>query len=104
MIPWISWNNRTATFRVMIGKVDRRSEYLAEVILMTLRYAFEELGLYSIDCFTGEFQPEVMDACRQAGMYECVRQRGMVYRSGQYWDRVMMVMQQSDWLDAHGEE
>ncbi len=100
-IPWISWNNRTATFRVMIGNVDRRRETLSEALWMTLRYAFEELGLYSIDCFTGEFQPEVMDACRQAGMRECVRQRGMVYRSGRYWDRVMMVMQQSDWLQAH---
>ncbi len=104
MIPWISWNNRTAAFRIMMGGVDRRSDYLIEALRMTLRYAFEELGLYSIDCYTGEFQPEMMEACRQAGMRECVRQREMVYRNGRLWDRVMMVIQQTDWLQTPSEE
>jgi RimJ/RimL family protein N-acetyltransferase len=101
MIPWISWNNRTATFRVAIGDRDRRGEYLVEALEMALRYAFEELGLFSIDCFTGEFQPEVLEACRQAGMVECVRQRDMVYRGGRYYDRLMMVMQFADWQQIH---
>lgn len=104
MFPWISWVNRTAVFRVMIGEAENSSEYLVEAIAMTLRYAFEELDLYSLDCYTGEFQAEVVHACRQVGMYECVRQRDMVFRGGRYWDRVMMVMQRSDWLQTHREE
>ncbi len=71
---------------------------------MALRYIFEGLEIYSVDTFTGEFQPEMMEVCRQAGMAECVRQREMVYRNGRLWDRVIMSMRQDQWLQIHNEE
>ncbi len=104
MFPWISWTHRTAAFRVLIGGEDRSGEILAEVLRMALRYAFEELNLYSADCTTGEFQPEYLEACRRAGMQERVRQREMVFRGGRLWDQVMMVMSQDDWRKQQREE
>jgi len=102
--PWISWTNRNSDFRVMIGNVEKREEYLVEAVHMALRYAFEELGSYSVDSFTGEFQPEMMEACQQAGMRECVRQREAVYRNGRLWDRVIMAIDLDTWLERNDEE
>jgi len=103
-IPWVSWKNRHAGMRVLIGKVDGWKNYIAEALHMALRYVFEGLEIYSVEIFTGDFQPEMMDACRAAGMLECVRQREMVYRGGRLWDRVIMTMQQDKWLELHNED
>ncbi len=104
MFPWISWTHRTAAFRVLIGDTGRWGEYLAEALRLALRYAFEELNLYSVDCYAGEFQPDYLEACRRAGMQERVRQREMVFRAGRLWDRVMMVLNQADWQKLQHEE
>lgn len=103
-IPWVSWRNRNAGMRVLIGDVDDRQTYLNEAIHVALRYIFEGLEIFSVDIFTGEFQPEMMEACCQAGMIECVRQREMVYRHDRLWDRVIMSMRQDQWLQINHEE
>jgi RimJ/RimL family protein N-acetyltransferase len=103
-IPMVSWSNRSAAFRVMIGEKTEREKYLAEAVHVTLRYAFEELALHSVISYTGDFQADVLQACRQAGMQECGRQREMVFRAGRYWDRVVMAMDQPEWLKLYNEE
>jgi RimJ/RimL family protein N-acetyltransferase len=102
-VPWVSWKNRNAGMRVLIGNVDENKTYIVEALNMALRYLFEGLEIHSVDIFTGDFQPEMMEACRESGMAECVRQREMVYRNGQLWDRVIMSMQQEKWIKLHNE-
>lgn len=103
-LPWVSWSNRMAWMKVLIGEESIEAAYLPEAVKMGLRYAFDELDMALVASSTGEFQPQVLQTLQSLGMRVCVRQRQMVYFQNQYWDRIIVGMSQSDWQTNDSEE
>ena len=103
-LPWVSWSNRLAWLKVLIGEEDLETMYLAEALTMGLRYAFEELDMALVASSTGEFQPQVLHTLLNAGMKPYVRQRQMVYFKAQYWDRIIVGIPQAEWNTHYREE
>lgn len=104
VLPWISWVNRDAAFYLNFGNEEDEALYFAEAIHMTLRFIFEELGMYHTQTWLGS-QDEIRTArYSQAGMVMEVRQRQMVYRQGRLWDRLWMGSLQQDWLRKNAGE
>lgn len=102
--PWVSWSNRTAWMKVLIGDESHEGQYLAEAAKMGLRYAFEEMDMALVTSSTGEFQPQVLHTLLDIGMRVYVRQREMVYYQTRYWDRLIVGMPQMDWKTNFSEE
>ena len=103
-LPWVSWSNRLAWLKVLIGEEEPERLYLAEALNMGLRYAFEELDMALVASSTGEFQSHVLNTLLNAGMKACVHQRQMVYFKTQYWDRIILGMSQAEWNTRYREE
>lgn len=102
-LPWVSWSNRLAWLKVLIGEEEMERLYLAEALNMGLRYAFEELDMALVASSTGEFQPNVLNTLLNAGMKAYVHQRQMVYFKTQYWDRIILGMSQAEWNTRYKE-
>ncbi|MEW6181379.1 MAG: GNAT family protein [Chloroflexota bacterium] len=103
-LPWVSWPNRMAWMKALIGDESLEAKHLAEVLKMGLRYAFEELDMAVVASSTGEFQPQVLKTCLDLGMQIQVRQRQMVFSQGKYWDRLILSMAQTEWKTRNSEE
>ncbi|MFN7036309.1 MAG: GNAT family N-acetyltransferase [Bellilinea sp.] len=103
-LPWVSWSNRLAWMKVLIGEESLEVKYLREAARMGLRYAFEELDMALVASSTGEFQPQVLHTLESLGMQVCVRQRQMVYFQSRYWDRLVVGISQSDWQTNNWED
>lgn len=103
-LPWVSWSNRMAWMKVLIGEESLEAMYLPEAAKMGLRYVFEELDMALVASSTGEFQPQIFHALQGLGMRVYVRQRLMVYYQNRYWDRIIVGMPQSDWQIIYSEE
>lgn len=97
-IPWVFWSNREGGLTVLIGNPEKRGLYLDELLGIALTYAFEELSLYYLTVTSGEFEPETLAAYQRAGMQIAVRQKDMLFNSGRLWDRLILGMQQDQWL------
>lgn len=102
-LPWVSWSNRLAWLRVLIGEEEMERLYLSEALIMGLRYAFEELDMALVASSTGEFQPHVLNTLLNAGMKAYVHQRQMVYFQTQCWDRIILGMSQAEWNSRYKE-
>lgn len=96
-LPHVFWFNRYTFFKVAIGEAEMRQTYFAEALQMALRYGLEELGLYSMHTFSGEYESEVRYALEAAGFKAVVQQRENVYRAGKLWDRLFMEILQDEW-------
>lgn len=98
VFPWISWKNRDGLFQVSLGEQAEDRLYFSEALHMTLRYAFEELGLnHTVTRLGGHDEVHLADL-QKAGMTLEVRQRQMHFRHGKLWDRWLVGMSRQDWL------
>jgi len=96
--PWISWKNRDGFFQVSIGDQAEDNLYFDEALHMTLRYAFEELGLNHTVTRLGGHDDTRLIRLEKAGMTLEVRQRQMHFRGGKMWERWLVGMSREDWL------
>lgn len=104
VIPWVSWVNRDACFYLNFGDEADEERYFAEALHLTLRYLFEELGMYHSQTWLGSHDDRRVERYIQAGMAVEVRQRQMAYRQGRLWDRLLMGILQEDWLRSNAGE
>jgi RimJ/RimL family protein N-acetyltransferase len=98
VFPWISWKNQDAAFQVSIGDQADDDRYFAEALHMTLRYAFEELGLNHAVTRLGGHDEVHLAGMQKAGMTIEVRQRQMHFRQGKVWDRFLVGMSRDEWV------
>lgn len=101
VFPWILWNNQNAAFRVTFGEEADEALYFDEALIMTLRYAIEELGLVHTHTWLGAHDETCIQRFLKAGLAVEVRQRQMLYRQGHLWDLLAMGMSREKWLEIH---
>lgn len=104
VFPWISWSNRQAGVRVNFGAEGDEELYFGEVLDLTLRYAFEELGLFHVDIRQGSHDETRVNRLLAAGLAIEVRQRSMFYRHGRLWDLLILGISSEKWLGDHSGE
>lgn len=98
VFPWISWKNRDGFFQVSIGEQEEDGLYFEEALHITLRYAFEELGLIHTVTRLGGHDEVHLTRLQKAGMTLEVQQRQMHFHSGKMWDRWLVGMSREDWF------
>ncbi len=104
VLPWVSWVNRDAYFYLAVGDEKDEDRYFEEAMHITLRYIFEELGLYHTQTWLGSHDEVRTVRYKRAGMVVEVCQRQMVYRQGRLWDRLSMGISQQDWMKFNAGE
>jgi len=87
----IHWRDRCAEHALIIGDPSYRGHgYGCEVILTSVRYAFEEMGLYRLDATTLETNVASLKAYQACGFQIEGVLRGHTLRGGERVNRVML--------------
>lgn len=87
----ISWGNRSATTGAMIG--DKRfwgAGYGSHAKLLLLKYAFDELGLHSIESRVAAFNGRSAAYNKKCGYLEVGRMPERTFRDGKFHDEIVM--------------
>jgi RimJ/RimL family protein N-acetyltransferase len=96
----LDWKNRHAFHGMMLGSQAARGKGIGlDAVMALMRYAFDELGLNRLDGSMIEYNAaSVRLYCGKCGWKEEGRQRGWYYRSGRYWDKIMVGVTREDYL------
>lgn len=91
-LTWIDWKNNHAFTGVMLGKEDALGKgYGVDTMMAIMRYAFEELHLERLDSAVIEYNvPSLNLFCKRCGWKEEGRKARWFFRSGRYWDRIII--------------
>lgn len=93
----IDYRHGTAEFGILIGEPDARGKgYGTETTRLVLRYAFDYLGLHSVELGVYEFNRAGIQAYKRAGFREVGRRREAYRLDGRRWDVVLMDCLASD--------
>lgn len=97
----IDWKNNNAFHGMMIGDPNLRGKGIGvDVIMATMRYAFEELHLRRLDGTMISYnEASVAVYCGKCGWKVEGRQRDWYFRKGQYWDRIMVGVTRDDYRE-----
>jgi len=88
----IDWKNNNAFHGMMIGDPSMRGKGVGvDVIMATMRYAFDELHLKRLDgSMVAYNEASVGVYCGKCGWQVEGRQRDWYFRGGRYWDRIVV--------------
>lgn len=97
----IDWKNNNAFHGMMIGDTNLRGKGIGvDVIMATMRYAFDELHLKRLDgSMIAYNEASIGVYCGKCGWKVEGRQRDWYYRKGQYWDRIMVGVTEGDYRE-----
>jgi RimJ/RimL family protein N-acetyltransferase len=103
----IDWKNNNAFHGMMIGDASLRGRGIGvDVIMATMRYAFDELHLRRLDgSMIAYNEASLAVYCGKCGWKEEGRQRDWYWRGGRYWDRIMVGVHVDDYralVEANG--
>jgi RimJ/RimL family protein N-acetyltransferase len=95
----IDWKNNHAFHGMMLGDNAQRGRGLGvDVIMAVMRYAFDELHLQRLDgSMIAYNEASLAVYCGKCGWKEEGRQRDWYWRSGHYWDRIMVGVTRDDY-------
>lgn len=95
----IDWKNNNAFHGMMIGDPSMRGRGIGvDVIMATMRYAFDELHLKRLDgSMVAYNEASVAVYCGKCGWQVEGRQRDWYHRGGRYWDRIMVGVTSDDY-------
>lgn len=95
----IDWKNRNAFHGMMIGDPSMRGRGIGvDVIMATMRFAFDELGLRRLDgSMVAYNDASTAVYCGKCGWQEEGRQRDWYWRGGRWWDRIMVGVTEPDY-------
>jgi RimJ/RimL family protein N-acetyltransferase len=97
----IDWKNRNAFHGMMLGAIAARGRGLAtDTVMAAMRYVFDELGFARLSTSIIEYnQPSLDLYVGRCGWKEEGRQRNAYYRSGRYWQRIMVGITHDDYRE-----
>lgn len=103
----IDWKNNHAFHGMMIGDPGMRGKGVGvDVIMATMRYAFDELHLKRLDgSMIAYNEASLAVYCGKCAWKEEGRQRDWYYRAGRYWDRILVGVSADDYralVEANG--
>lgn len=95
----INWKDGNAFHGMMIGDPGMRGKGAGvDVIMATMRYAFDELDLRRLDGSMIAYNEASLGVyCGKCGWKEEGRQRDWYYRGGRAWDRIMVGVTREDY-------
>ena len=95
----INWKDNNAFHGMMIGDPSMRGKGVGvDVIMATMRYAFDELHLRRLDGSMVAYNEASLGVyCGKCGWKEEGRQRDWYYRKGRYWDRIIVGVTSDDY-------
>ncbi len=96
-IPSIFWTHAAAIFTISFADSQLLHRYGAEVLELTLCYAFRELNLYRLETILPSCNQEAIDLVEQAGFLMEVRRRQAWYSAGRAWDLLHFGILQAEW-------
>jgi RimJ/RimL family protein N-acetyltransferase len=94
----IDWKNNHAFHGMMIGEPAMRGRGIGvDVIMATMRYAFDELHMQRLDgSIIAYNEASVAVYCGKCGWQVEGRQRDWYFRDGRYWDRILVGVTRAD--------
>lgn len=95
----INWKDNNAFHGMMIGDPGMRGKGVGvDVIMATMRYAFDELHLRRLDGSMVAYNEASLGVyCGKCAWKEEGRQRDWYFRRGRYWDRIMVGVTSDDY-------
>ena len=95
----INWKDNNAFHGMMLGDPNMRGKGVGvDVIMATMRYAFDELHLRRLDgSMVAYNEASLAVYCGKCAWEEEGRQRDWYFRRGQYWDRIMVGVHVDDY-------
>ncbi len=96
-IPSIFWTHAAAIFTLSFADSQLLIRYGAEVLELTLCYAFRELNLYRLETVLPSCNQEAIDLVEKAGFLMEVRRRHAWYSAGRAWDLLHFGILQAEW-------
>lgn len=95
----INWKDNNAFHGMMIGDPSMRGRGVGvDVIMATMRYAFDELHLRRLDGSMIAYNEASLGVyLGKCAWKEEGRQRDWYYRGGRYWDRIMVGVTSDDY-------
>jgi RimJ/RimL family protein N-acetyltransferase len=96
----IDWRNRHAWHGLVLGESSHRGKgYGVDIIMATMRFAFEEMGLARLDGAMIEYnQPSLSLYCGKLGWKEEGRKRNFFFRKGKFWDQILVGVTKEDYV------
>lgn len=97
----INWRNNRAWHGVMLGEKNIRGKgYGIDAVMATMRYGFDELHFERLDGSMIEYnETSIKFYCEKLGWKIEGRRRNWFYRSGRYWDQVVVGITRQDYQD-----
>jgi RimJ/RimL family protein N-acetyltransferase len=97
----IDWKNGTAFHGMMLGNVDMRGKgYALDTVMLTMRYTFEELGLYRLDGdMISSNARSIKFYIEKCGWKEEGIKKGWFYRQGQRFDKVVVGITKEEYYE-----
>ena len=99
----IDWLNRCAAFRIALWRDQDRNQGLgSEAAALTLRFAFETLGLNRVELDVYDFNPRARHVYARLGFRHEGTRRAALCWEGEWVDCHIMGLLQAEYLSARG--
>jgi RimJ/RimL family protein N-acetyltransferase len=100
----IDWKNKNAFHGMMLGdKAIRGKGFGVDTVMTIMKFAFEELGLERLDgAMIAYNEASLKMYIEKCGWKEEGRQRNWYFRKGKFWDKVIVGVTRSDYLELAG--
>ena len=93
----VEWVHGAAYLDLILGDAQDWQEYAREALDLSLRYAFDELGLFRVTAVIGEYNQAAYHLFEQANFTLEVRQRQSVYWNTRSWDKLFFGLLRPEW-------
>ena len=94
----IDWDSRCAGFRIALFQSQEFNRgFGSEATALTLRFAFEGLGLHRVELEVFDYNPRARHVYEKAGFRQEGVKRDGLWMSGQYHDVILMGVLESDY-------
>src|SRR5690606_22219601 len=97
-------NRRHGTFKygIAVSPEHRRKGIAAEIITMTIRYYFMELGYQKTTPHVYSFNEPSIQLHEKLGFQLEGRLRSMIYTNGRHYDELHFGMTRQEFIELHG--
>ena len=96
-ITYIAWVHGAAFFDLIIGAPEDWQSFAQEALELSLRYAFDELGLFRLTVVVAEHDQSAHQLFEQARFTLEVRQREALYWNKRAWDKLFFGILRPEW-------